>query len=115
MERGDFTTDAIDNTLYYFEAEYYLNDEEDYLLVSPEKENGEIHWYLCEKESPDSRRTLTKQIELAGNLPEDQYDMFLEEEIAKDSYYSRYYILIKGEYEDEIFNVESWKFVPWIY
>ena len=115
VERGDFTTDAIDNTLYYFEAEYYLNDEEDYLLVSPEIENGEIHWYLCEKESPDSRRTLTKQIELAGNLPEDQYDMFLEEEIAKDSYYSRYYILIKGEYEDEIFNVESWKFVPWIY
>lgn len=122
MEREDFIPDTIgDKALYYFEAEYYLNHEAGYILVSPKKENGETHWYICEDGIPDNLEVLTKQVELAGNYPGEDYDKFLDEivyedEAGEDGYrHYRNFLLIKGKYESEIFNVESWRFVKAIY
>lgn len=122
VERGDFIPDTIgDKALYYFEAEYYLNNEAGYILVSPKKENGEIYWYICEDGIPDNLEVLTKQVKLSGNYPGEDYDKFLDErvyedEAGEDGYqHYRNFLLLKGKYKSEIFNVESWEFVKAIY
>ena len=122
VERGDFIPDTIgDKALYYFEAEYYLNNEAGYILVSPKKENGEIYWYICEDGIPNDLEVLAKQVKLSGNYPRDDYDKFLDErvyedEAGEDGYrHYRNFLLLKGKYENEIFNVESWEFVKAIY
>lgn len=122
VEHGDFIPDTIgDKVLYFFEAEYYLKNEAGYMLVSPKKENEEIYWYICENGIPDSLEVLTKQVKLSGNYPGEDYDKFLDEmvyedEAGEDGYqHYRNFLLIKGKYESEIFNVESWEFVKAIY
>lgn len=108
MERGDFIPDTIgDEALYFFEAEYYLNNETGYILVSPKKEDGEIQWYLCENGIPNERKELTTTIGLSGNLPEKEYDKFLDEtvyedEVGEDGYrHYRNLLLIKGKYDNK--------------
>lgn len=122
VKRGDFIPDTIgDKVLYYFEAEYYVDNETDYLLVSPKKENGEIQWYVCEDGIPNEYKKLTKKIQLSGDYPGKEYDRFLDEEVyeneaGEDGYWHyRNFLLIKGKYDNKIFKVESWKFVKRIY
>lgn len=118
VKRGDYIPDTIgDKALYFFEAEYYLNNEAEYILVSPKKENGEIHWYICEDGIPDDLEVLVKKIELSGNYPGKEYDKLLvekvyEDEAGEDGYrHYRTFLLMKGKYENEVFEVESWNFV----
>ena len=118
LERGDFIPDTIgDKALYFFEAEYYLNNEAEYMLVSPKKENGEIYWYICEDGIPDNLEALTKQVELSGNCPGDEYNNFLDETVYEDEagedgyWHYRTFLLMKGKYKNEVFEVESWDFV----
>lgn len=118
VKRGDFIPDTIgDKVLYFFEAEYYLNNEAGYILVSPKKENVEIHWYICEDGIPDNLEVLTKQVRLSGSYPKEEYDKFLDEivyedEAGEDGYWHyRTFLLMKGKYENEVFKVESWDFV----
>lgn len=122
VERGDFIPDTIgDKALYFFEAEYYLNNESGYMLVSPKTENGETQWYICEDGIPNEHQKLTGKIKLSGNLPGKEYDKFLDEKVYKDESgedgyrHYRNFLLIKGKYENEIFKVESWEFVKAVY
>ncbi len=42
VKRGDFVPDTIGyKTLYFFQAEYYLNSEAGYMLVSLKRKNEE--------------------------------------------------------------------------
>lgn len=118
VERGDFIPDTIgDKALYFFEADYYLNNKAGYILVSPKQENGEIHWYICDEGIPDNLEVLTKQVELSGNYPGKEYNKFLVEKVYEDEagddgyWHYRKFLLIKGKYENEVFKVESWDFV----
>lgn len=118
VKRGDFIPDTIGNkALYYFEVEYYLDNETGYLLVTPKKENEEIQWYLCEDGIPNEYQELTEKIQLSGNYPGKEYDKFLNEKVyeneaGEDGYrHCRNFLLIKGKYENEMFEVESWDFV----
>lgn len=117
VERGDYPLDIEKNKpeqLSFFEVEYYLNYENGYLLVAPKKEDGEIHWYLCENGVPMGIESVpVHQIRLSENMQDTQSSQLWDDEAVEDEmlWYKNNLILIKGEYEGDTFQVESWDFV----
>lgn len=115
VEKGDYIPDTVGNqTLYSWEADYYLKNGVDYYLISPQRKNGILYWYLCCGEISDKIEILTQKVELKGDFVnmEKCADIFNQ---GKEEERYHNFILVKGKKEDNIIQVEKWLPVGEIY